>query len=68
MRALKPYKEIACPDKVHGMEIDVARGFDVTDRSGKVYEHFISYTEAEEFRAKKRGILRYWLKEEKANA
>lgn len=63
MKALVPYRHNSCPSEVHGIEVDVARGFDVTDRSGKVYEHFTSYAEAEEFRAKKRGILRYWMKE-----
>lgn len=64
METLVPYRHTACPKKIHGIEVDVARGFDVTDRSGKVYQHFDSYAEACEFRDKKRGILRYWLKDE----
>lgn len=43
---------------------DFARGFDVVTRDGKVRKHFASYAEADEYRARVHGCLRYWMKGE----
>ena len=66
MKAIVSYRYTSCPTEVHGLKVDVSRGFDVMNRKGEVYEHFDSYAEAEEFRAKKRGIMRYYYVEENA--